>query len=495
MFKYFTKQADSTPSSSSDSAPLQAHIVTPILNIKDDGVEIISSVYPPKVLMTTSLPLPPSGKPPRQVKKGDTSMKLAGNLCYCMILIRTHHHDADRMVHVFIVVSTNRRMEDDVSHDRVTVTPSTKGNGFNDNHTAAVVAAIDRTSDSTSSSDGAYQDETPRDAGIERLISSNMRPSESPHVIATTTMELTAHDAYDREVHIKDDAVLEDHIIAVEDTTTTTTTIRPTATTTIPSPAPELVVVEAVKKKSKVAVRKTKREVVARVKHAASSSSLSLSSSMQLAQELPSDLCGDLLTGQTDASDHCTAATTTLTSAAIAPKATRRKRKAAVVPLNTLNDATGAAVSEASPLAAFFPGTIIDAAIDGATAPIPIEAESNSLPVNSTLTGVHPPPPPPPPVSSSSVKKRARRVSSKQKAALESEALLLDDRDGDGDGSVIPAAITAAAAKKKPKPCPVSKASHQETVVVVYSHEVELKMKLHREKMQALVLELNQLER
>jgi len=400
----------------------------------------------------------------------------------------------------------------DATHDRVTVTPSTKGNGFNDNHTAAVVAAIDRTSDlnslsasmsSTSSSDGAYQDETPRDAGIERLISSNMRPSESPQVIATTTMELTAHDAYDRDVDIKDDVILEDHIMAVVDTTTaTTTTIRPTTTTTTPSPAPELLAVEAVKKKSKVAVRKTKREVVARVKHAASSS---LSSSMQLAQELPSDLCSELPTGQPDASDHCTAATTTataattsttVTSAAIAPKATRRKRKATVVPLNSLDDAT-AAVSEVSPLPTFFPGTTMDEA----AAPIPVEAESDSLPVSNTLTGVHPPP-----VSSSSssssVKKRVRRVSSKQKAALESEALLLDYRDG--DATVIPAVATIGGAttttavkkeKKKLKPSPVSEASYQEPVIVVYSHEVELKMKLHREKMQALVLELGQLER
>ena len=405
---------------------------------------------------------------------------------------------------LFIAVSTNRRMEElsDPPHDRVTVTPSTKGHGFNDNHTATVVAAIDRTSDmnsssatmsSTNSSDGAYQDETPRDAGIERLISSNMRPSESPQVIATTTMELTAHNAYDRDVDIKDDVILKDHIMAVVDTTTaTTTTIRPTATATTPSVAPELVVVEAVKKKSKVAVRKTKREVVTRVKHVASSS---LSSSMQLAQELPSDLCGDLPTGQPDASDHCTAATTattaTVTSAAIAPKATRRKRKATVVPLNALDDAT-AVVSEASPLAAFFP----DAAIDGAAAPIPVEAESDSLPVSNTLTGVHPPAPPV--SSSSSVKKRARRMSSKQKAALESEALLLDDRDG--DASVIPAvaiggATAAKKEKKKLKPSPVGEASYQETVVAVYSHEVELKMKLHREKMQALVLELGQLER
>jgi hypothetical protein len=49
--------------------------------------------------------------------------------------------------------------------------------------------------------------------------------------------------------------------------------------------------------------------------------------------------------------------------------------------------------------------------------------------------------------------------------------------------------------KKKLKPCPASEASYQEPVIVVYSHEVELKMKLHREKMQALVLELGQLER
>jgi hypothetical protein len=306
-------------------------------------------------------------------------------------------------------------------------------------------------------------------------------------------MELTAHDAYDRDVDIKDDVILEDHIMAVVDTTTaTTTTIRPTGTTTTPSVAPELVVVEAVKKKSKVAVRKTTREVVARVKHAASSS---LSSSMQLAQELPSDLCVDLPTGQPDASDHCTAATTTatVTSAAIAPKATRRKRKATVVPLNSLDDAT-ATVSEASPLPTFFPGTTMD----GAAAPIPVEAESDSLPVSNTLTGVHPPPVSSSSSSSSSVKKRVRRVSSKQKAALESEALLLDYRDG--DATVIPAvaiggATAAKKEKKKLKPIPVSEASYQEPVIAVYSHEVELKMKLHREKMQALVLELVQLER
>ena len=90
-------------------------------------------------------------------------------------------------------------------------------------------------------------------------------------------------------------------------------------------------------------------------------------------------------------------------------------------------------------------------------------------------------------------------MSSKQKAALESESLMLDG-DGDGDASTtIPAAAVASTTihvAKKLKPCPASKASHQEkAVVAVYSHDVELKMKLHREKMQALVLELGQLER
>jgi len=154
-------------------------------------------------------------------------------------------------------------------------------------------------------------------------------------------------------------------------------------------------------------------------------------------------------------------------------------------------------VSEASPLPTFVPGTTID----GAAAPIPVEAESDFLPVSNTLTGVHPPPPvssSSSSSSSSSVKKRVRRVSSKQKAALESEALLLDYRDG--DATVIPAvaiggATAAKKEKKKLKPCPASEASYQEPVIVVYSHEVELKMKLHREKMQALVLELGQLER
>lgn len=102
MFKYFTKRADSTPSSSSDGATstltdptttnnttsdtLRGHIVTPTLNMEDDGVEIMSSsVYPPKVLLTTSLSLPPSGKPPRQVKRGATSMKLTAGMLLLLL--------------------------------------------------------------------------------------------------------------------------------------------------------------------------------------------------------------------------------------------------------------------------------------------------------------------------------------------------------------------------------------------------------------------------
>lgn len=87
MFKFLTKIADinvtpsakgcfgdSTQEDIADRAITNASssqiVVTPALTMEDDGIEIMASLHPPAPLHST---LPPTGKPPRQVKAATTS--------------------------------------------------------------------------------------------------------------------------------------------------------------------------------------------------------------------------------------------------------------------------------------------------------------------------------------------------------------------------------------------------------------------------------------